>query len=195
MTAPPTVPPEPGRPDRSAAVKARIRGSARERFNRDGFEATGIRDIAADAGVNPALVIRHFRSKEHLFIETVGADASWGDVLDGPLDQIGARAVRAILDGHRHGHRAFGAIVRASGRPDIHATLKNSITRQLSEPLEAALPGPDAALRAHLFCAQFIGLMVALSVYDDEYLQTAPAESIIARYGEALQRTLAPQHP
>ncbi|WP_166520939.1 TetR/AcrR family transcriptional regulator [Modestobacter roseus] len=174
-------------------MKSRIRASARVLFGRDGFEATGIRDIAADADVNPALVIRHFGSKEQLFIETVGADASWGDVLDGPLDQLGTRAVRAILDGHRHGHRAFGAIVRASGRPDIHATLRNSIATQLSGPLEAALPGPDAALRAHLFCAQFIGLMVALSVYDDDYLATAPAESVVELYGGALQLTLS--HP
>lgn len=50
--------------DATAAV--RIREAAIARFGRQGFERTSVREIAADAGVSPALVIHHFGSKEGL---------------------------------------------------------------------------------------------------------------------------------
>ena len=45
--------------------RARIRDAAIVRFGQEGFTA-GVRAIAAEAGVSPALVIRHFGSKEGL---------------------------------------------------------------------------------------------------------------------------------
>jgi AcrR family transcriptional regulator len=47
-------------------TKARIRDAALARFPKDGFGATTIRAIAADAEVSPALVLHHFGSKERL---------------------------------------------------------------------------------------------------------------------------------
>lgn len=46
-------------------TRARIRDAAVLRFARTGFGAT-VREIAADAGVSPALVMHHFGSKEKL---------------------------------------------------------------------------------------------------------------------------------
>lgn len=51
-------------PDRTA--RARIRDAAIERFATHGVAATNLKDIAADAGVSPPLVIHHFGSKEGL---------------------------------------------------------------------------------------------------------------------------------
>ncbi len=47
-------------------TRARIRDAAIARFPQDGFAGTTVRDIAADAGVSPALVIHHFGSKSRL---------------------------------------------------------------------------------------------------------------------------------
>lgn len=46
-------------------ARARIRDAAMLRFGRDGF-AVGLRHVAADAGVSPALVLHHFGSKDGL---------------------------------------------------------------------------------------------------------------------------------
>ena len=46
-------------------ARARIRDAAMLRFGRDGF-AVGLRQVAADAGVSPALVLHHFGSKDGL---------------------------------------------------------------------------------------------------------------------------------
>jgi AcrR family transcriptional regulator len=47
-------------------TKARIRDAALSRFPREGFAATTVRSIAADADVSPALVLHHFGSKDGL---------------------------------------------------------------------------------------------------------------------------------
>jgi len=52
--------------DTDTTAIARIRDAAIARFGRQGFARTSVREIAADAGVSPALVIHHFGSKEGL---------------------------------------------------------------------------------------------------------------------------------
>ena len=176
--------------DRSAAVKDAIRASARKLFTDQGFDATGIREIAAGADVNPAIVIRHFGSKEQLFVETVDNGHAWRELLDGPIDDVGRRVVRKITSGRRKGLNVFGTIMRASGRPDVRARLQESTVSFFAEPLISRIDAPDARLRAHLFAAQLTGLMTALAVYDDEFLLDAPIEDIVERYGDSLQRML-----
>jgi len=178
------------RRDRSAAVKDAIRASARKLFTANGYDATGIRDIAADADVNPAIVIRHFGSKERLFLETVDAVNTWHKLFDGPIDDIGAVVVRKIVGGRRKGLAVFGVIMRASGRPDVRASLQHSTITLLAEPLVERINAPDARLRAHLFAAQLTGLMTALAVYDDEFLLNAPVDDIVRIYGTSLQNLL-----
>ncbi len=56
----------PGRP-RSVEKKRRILAAATELFTRNGFEATSVDDIAAQAGVSKQTVYSHFGSKEGLF--------------------------------------------------------------------------------------------------------------------------------
>ena len=178
------------RRDRSAAVKDAIRASARTLFTERGYDATGIRDIAANASVNPAIVIRHFGSKESLFIETMDAVGSWHALFDGPIEDIGRAVVRRIVGGRRQGLAAFGAIMHASGRADVRARLQHSTITLLAEPLVRRIDAPDARLRAHLFTAQLTGLMTALAVYDDEFLLDAPIDDIVERYGASLQNML-----
>src|SRR5450756_1214862 len=45
---------------------ARIREAAMHLFAERGFDATSIRDVAAEAGVSPSLVVHHFKSKAQL---------------------------------------------------------------------------------------------------------------------------------
>jgi TetR/AcrR family transcriptional regulator len=61
-----------GRPARSALVgfDALLR-SARTVFAKQGYEAASVREIARQAGVDPALIVHHFGSKEGLWIAVV----------------------------------------------------------------------------------------------------------------------------
>lgn len=48
------------------AAPERIRHAALARFAEEGYAASSVRTIAADAGVSPALILHHFGSKEGL---------------------------------------------------------------------------------------------------------------------------------
>ena len=58
---------EVGRTRDAANTRRQLLEAARRRFAHDGYSATTSRDIAADAGVNVALINRYFVSKEGLF--------------------------------------------------------------------------------------------------------------------------------
>jgi TetR/AcrR family transcriptional regulator len=61
-----------GRPASNASVGADvILRNARRTFGKRGFEATSVREIARDSGVDAALVAHHFGSKESLWIAVV----------------------------------------------------------------------------------------------------------------------------
>lgn len=71
-------------PDLTAA--ARIRDAALERFGIDGYAASSVRAIAADARVSPALILHHFGSKEGL---REACDAYVYEFFSGMLDRAG----------------------------------------------------------------------------------------------------------
>ena len=48
-------------------TRADILAAARRRFGSDGYERTTLRAVAADVGIDPALVVRYFGSKQDLF--------------------------------------------------------------------------------------------------------------------------------
>jgi len=61
-----------GRPASSASVGPdAILRNARKTFGKRGFEATSVREIARDSGVDAALVAHHFGSKETLWVAVV----------------------------------------------------------------------------------------------------------------------------
>jgi len=55
------------RPRNASQTRADILSAARSRFAAEGYERTTLRAIAADVGVDAALVIRYFGCKEDLF--------------------------------------------------------------------------------------------------------------------------------
>ena len=61
-----------------------IREAAAKLFPVRGYVGTSVRDIASEAGVAAALVIRHFGSKEELFLEIMQLDEEAQPLLDGP---------------------------------------------------------------------------------------------------------------
>src|ERR1700754_25235 len=57
----------PTRSRNAQETRADILAAARSRFGAEGYERTTLRTVAADVGVDPALVIRYFGSKQDLF--------------------------------------------------------------------------------------------------------------------------------
>jgi AcrR family transcriptional regulator len=81
-------------PLEDTTASARIRDAAIARFGAQGYDRTSVRQIAADAGVSPALVIHHFGSKEAL---RQACDDWLAAQLIGEKTQIAAPEVAATI--------------------------------------------------------------------------------------------------
>ncbi|MQW75036.1 TetR family transcriptional regulator [Nocardioides sp. dk4132] len=172
-----------------------IATEARRQFMAQGYAATSVRAVAAAAGVDPALVIRHFGSKEQLFLETVALDGPFSPVLDGPLEELGERLVALVLDERLSGvlRTPYRAMIRASDSAAVRERLLAAMRATLAGPLAARLAGPDATLRAHLVAAQVGGLLEALVILEDPAVTDADPVLVARHYGAALSTLLTPE--
>lgn len=178
------------RPGRSSSTAEEIRRCAARRFWQDGYAATSVRAIASDVGVDPALVIRHYGSKEELFLKTLPVSGFWDDVLSGPLATLGERLVDFVLSrASDEMLRVHTTLVRASASPAVRSRLYEIVDRSFIELLRDRLPGPDPVLRARLIAAHVGGLLQSLSI-SDQALREYDSASVAAIYGQAIQTTV-----
>jgi AcrR family transcriptional regulator len=84
-------------PRRSDATRAAILTAARERFAADGYERATIRAIAADADIDPAMVMRYYGNKEKLFAAAAEFDLRLPDMADVPPADYGTVLVRHFM--------------------------------------------------------------------------------------------------
>src|SRR5438105_13488193 len=92
--------PQKGKPTgrRSETTKGAILAAARARFAADGYERATIRAIAADAGIDPAMVMRYYGNKEKLFATAAEFDLRLPDVTAIPRPGLGGTLVRHGMD-------------------------------------------------------------------------------------------------
>ncbi|WP_084780360.1 TetR/AcrR family transcriptional regulator [Planobispora rosea] len=180
------------RPRSGSGTREAIHAAATRLFREQGYARTTVREIAAEAGADPALVIRHFRSKELLFLETMHLTLDDEPLLAVPLEQLGERFVEVLLDQEDLSRGVFLALLRGSNEPQIAERLRASHETVFVEPLRARLSGPDADVRARLAGALVGGLLYALWAVGDERLLAAGREELVSRYGPLLQQLLTP---
>lgn len=90
-----------GRQERARSNRHRILDAARTRFLRDGYAATTVASIAADAGVSPQTVAKQFSNKPGL-VRALFDVALTGDEEGGALeDRAGIVAIHDEPDPHR----------------------------------------------------------------------------------------------
>jgi AcrR family transcriptional regulator len=157
---------------KGARTSARILDGAKRVFERDGFLAARIVDIAEAAGVAPGSFYHYFDSKEQIFREVAGAqEARLTAPTDDPveahtdaLDRI-RRANRTYLERYRSEAALMGVIEQVS-RHDEHvnaariATMKHFVERAERFVLQLQTAG-DADPRLHAgLAADALGAMV-----------------------------------
>ncbi|PXY33463.1 TetR/AcrR family transcriptional regulator [Prauserella sp. PE36] len=165
-------------------TRAAVLQAARRRFSLHGYADVKLRDIAADAEVSAALVLKYFGSKEELFAEASSFEADAEVLLDCPLEDLGEHLVRTLLDYHER--TQADPLLRAlftSSRPG-GATFRENFERQFVAELSRRLDGPEPRLRAELVCAHLIGLGATRLVLR---IGAEPRERVIARTAPLLQ--------
>jgi AcrR family transcriptional regulator len=173
--------------------------AARERFARDGYSATTVREIAADAGVNVALINRYFTSKEGLFeacIARVGQELGPAHVPDRTPAQVAQELVRQVI-GYSTGEGAeqLLLLLRTSGDERIDR-IRSDILRSFGQRLAgvAGWPANDddrALLHAQLVLATALGIVQLRATTDLEPLRSATQDDLSAPMSDILTTLLS----
>jgi len=176
---------------RGEITRENILAAARARFAADGYERATIRAIAAEAGIDPALVMRYFGNKESLFAEAAEFDLALPAMKNTPLREAGAALAGHFFDRWEN-DAGLQALLRAAASNEAAAEKMRSIFGRQVRPAIAALTGDSstANLRAALVATQLLGFGFA------RYVLRLPAVAGLSRLqacewlGPTLQRYL-----
>ncbi len=140
--------PEPQKPRRNAAqTRARILAAAQQAFARQGYAQTGIREIAAAAGITSPLLLRYFGSKAGLY-EAALIDAMRFDRLaDLERSGMGERMARWFVDEQLE-LTPPAMIALATGDAEAAPIASRVAEEHAIRPLAAWLGAPDSRVRA-----------------------------------------------
>jgi AcrR family transcriptional regulator len=177
----------PTREERRRRTEATILDAARSLFAEVGFEKTTIRGVAGRAGVDPALVMQYFGSKDGLFAAAARYFADRRHVDEVPREQLAAQALRDLFVGFEddQSRAASFAVIRSClTNESARAVMRDEIMSHKQAKVAETIGGPDAELRAGLLAATVIGTTIA------RYLLEIP--SVAQASQEDIERVLEP---
>jgi AcrR family transcriptional regulator len=184
------------RPGKSGTRDAILR-AARTQFGELGYDRTTIRSIAAQAGVDPALVLHFFGSKQRLFLEVVELPfdpaADLPALLAGDRRKVGERLARlflAALDDEDARNRWTSMLRAAATEPAAAEMLRELLTKRVFVPIAETLGAEDARLRATLVGSQIVGLVMARHIVRVEPIASLPSDELAQAIAPTLQRYL-----
>lgn len=195
------------RPRRSDRTRASILEAARRRFARDGYERATIRAIAADARIDPSMVMRYFGSKQGLFTAAAEIDLGLPDLRGVPRSRLGERLVAHFLSrwegvsaallsqppgpGGEQGHvdEALLVLLRAAVTNEDAAERMRAMLDQVASAVAAVAPDlPEA--RAGMVDSQILGLALCRLVLRLPAVIELDHDTLVARFGPTIQRYL-----
>jgi AcrR family transcriptional regulator len=180
----------PGAPDTRAAILA----AAREQFAALGFLRTTIRAVAADAGVDPALVHHYFGSKHDLFVAAmelpIDPRAVIGPVIAGGIDGAAERLLTVFLGvwDDPDLQPALLGVVRGVLEPEGQRLISEGFLPAVILPAATALGVQQPERRMPFVASQIFGLILARYVLRIEPLASMPAADVVAAVAPNIQR-------
>jgi AcrR family transcriptional regulator len=171
------------------ATRAAILEAAKVHFARSGYEGGYLRDIAADAGVDAALINRYFGGKDGLFAAAL-KDSIRPDAISQWERKTFGRDIAKMMANHAHHDNdrmhAFQFLLRAATSPATAPLLNVAVQDRFMAPIRSWIGGEQAEARARIVASIFIGLLVERLIRD-EPLADSERDSFIERTGELLQ--------
>lgn len=181
--------PDPSRKRNAQATQDAILLSAQRAFTEKGFDAAGLREIAADAGVNAALINRYFTSKEGLFAKAVIPHLNLDSLLEGDRSTFGKRAAEYFCSKSYEGQHFDPtlAFLRSMGSQDVAPLLRAASDTAVIAKIARWLGGRNTKQRAALIAAQLVGIDLLRRVLGVEALDESQAAKAIPYIAVSLQ--------
>lgn len=182
---------KPTRQQQGEATRARILDAARQRFASDGYERATIRAIAAEAGIDPSLVMRYFGNKQGLFVAAAEIDLRIPDLSDLPRAEVGAALVAHFLRRWEEDDILL-ALLRTAATNERAAERMRTIWAQQPLPAMTAIgvEPESAAARAALINSQFLGFAYSRWILKMPPLAKMPRAEVVQWLGPVIQHYL-----
>ncbi|HEY8064368.1 MAG TPA: TetR family transcriptional regulator [Methylosinus sp.] len=166
-------------------TRRRILEAARARFSTASYEDVKLRDIAAEVGVDVALVHRAFGSKEQLFsaVLSTSKEVETRSTLD--ASRLSDEFASGFFGSGQN--ETLQIVVRSLTNPQAREVLRARSLTEFISPVAAALAGPSTLERATLFNACLVGMAIFREVLGADALQDANS----ARTRPLIERILA----
>jgi len=191
--------PRTGRRPGSAGADTReaILAAAQRLFAERGFEGASMRAIAAEAGVDAALITHFFGSKANLLAAAIDwpfdPDRELPRILKAGRDQVGEGLVALFVrtwDREGSRHPVITLLRAAITEPSAADLLADFLRTRLFGPLLAELDSDQPDIRANLLAAQLGGLGLARYILHLEPLASAPPRNVVRWVAPNIQRYL-----
>lgn len=177
------------------AHRAAILQAARAAFAERGYARATIREIAGRAGVTHGLVMRHFGSKERLFLAAVPGPRDLPELVPGPVETLPDRIARAFVERMERadGSDPFLALIRSAASDEHAATgLYAAMRHSSTEAYRTVLTGPDADERIDLLASHLIGIAFSRYVLRSGPVAEMPPERLVAYLARTVRCVLLP---
>jgi AcrR family transcriptional regulator len=182
------------RPLRDATeTRKRILEAAKARFCKHSYEQVGVREIAADANIDAALINRYFGTKEELFAEISKGVFSAGNFIEVSPDKLGETLARRLMYGTvkaKAGVNPFELLLRSAASPTASPIIANRLHKDFVLPLATLIGGKQASTRAALIASYLIGFLTVRVALQSPAILPANANKVIALLGSAIQAAI-----
>ena len=187
-----------GRRPATEDTRGLIAEAARAEFADKGYDATTLRAVARNAGVDAALVHHYFEGKADLFAQAVVL--TWVDprtviasVLEGPLDTVGERIVRtflAVWDEPANGERLVAMLRAAMTNDEVAAVMRRVLVHDIVGQVTRRTGVPDPSLRGGMAATQLVGMATSRYLLRLPPVVDATHDELARWIGPTLQRYL-----
>src|SRR5437870_2325918 len=173
---------------KSDRTRAAILDAAQRLFAQHGHGRTTVRDIAAKASIDPALVVRYFGSKDELFVRAAAFDLRMPDLSKVKRSQIGDTLIRRFLE-LGEGFTGMTVLLRSAASNDYAASrVRELFAAQVLPAFARVGSRADAAERAGLVASQLLGLALCRYILKIPPVAEMSAEEIVKHVGPTIQR-------
>ncbi|OBB04763.1 TetR family transcriptional regulator [Mycobacteriaceae bacterium 1482268.1] len=192
----------PGRPPGASDTRDRILVSARELFARNGIDKTSIRAIAADAGVDPALIHHYFGTKTQLFAAAIHIPidpmAVIGPIKEVPVERIGYVLPSILLPlWDSELGKGFIATLRSILAGNDASLVRSFLQEVIAAEVGSRVDNPPGSgrIRVQFVASQLVGVVMARYILELDPFRSLPVELIAETIAPNLQRYLTGDLP
>jgi AcrR family transcriptional regulator len=176
----------------AVATRRAILDAATIRFGQESYDRVGLREIALDAGVDAALIVRYFGSKEGLLQECLAGAMFPAVTSRGKRSEFGKNLMTVLNDerAHQEELNSVKLLLRCATVPALEPILRRIVQERLMRPFIDWLGGEDAPLRAQIINMLAIGATLQPLIIGSDWLSPGDNARFRGLIARSIQRLI-----